>query len=260
MPKVDNVGYGKSTPQKLEHLAKIIEMHVVITKTVLRRNSYFRQRYRYMDLTAGKGIVPNGLEGSPLLFIETIERLGLPYRADFVEFEDKNLDELKSTMQAKAKKNGWKPTAYYHSGCYEDIVPTLLKLKDNNELGLVFVDPSGDLPDVSTLKLIGECRPRMEILMYLSSTNVKRLAPYQNLHLSDFIKEINKKHWLIRKPSSDAHKWTFLLGSDSNLFKDYKKIGFFRLESEDAQGFFSELNLTTKERQERVQPRLPLEM
>ena len=68
---------------------------------------------------------------------------------------------------------------------------------------------------------------------------------------------VGKQHWLIRKPISwDTHKWTFLLGSNKDIFKDYKKIDFFRINSTEAQNFFPKLNLSEKQRQVLAQPPL----
>ena len=65
MPVEDGIGYGELTPIKIEHLAKIIEMHLLITQATLKKHSYYHQWYRYIDLTAGKGISPNEIKGSP---------------------------------------------------------------------------------------------------------------------------------------------------------------------------------------------------
>ena len=128
---------------------------------------------------------------------------------------------------------------------------------DANELGLVFVDHSGEPPNFETLHEIAGLRPRMEILIYLSATNIKRLHQHTRKLLSDYMDVVGKKHWLIRKPFSwDRHEWTFLLGSSTSLFKNYKSIDFWQIESEPAQEYFAKLNLTSKQRQEKLQPPL----
>jgi hypothetical protein len=68
MPKVDDVGFGQSTPIKIQHLSKILDMHMAITQAVLNKHAVYKKKYRYVDLTAGKGHTPDGLKGSPLVF------------------------------------------------------------------------------------------------------------------------------------------------------------------------------------------------
>jgi len=235
-------------------------MHLAITRAVLNKHAIYKKKYRYVDLTAGKGHTPDGLKGSPLVFLETIESKysDLTYRADFVECEAVNLDELKIAIQREALSQCWAGRdIYFHLGQYQQQIADILDQRDAGELGLAFVDHSGDPPDFEALHEIAALRPRMEILVYLSATNIKRLYQHTHKLLSDFMDVVGKEHWLIRKPFSwDRHEWTFLLGSNSGLFKDYKTIGFWQIESEPAQEYFAKLNLTSKQRQEKLQPPL----
>lgn len=260
MPIVDGVGYGELTSIKIEHLSKIFAMHLAVTGAVLNKHPYFIQQYRYIDVTAGKGFTPDGNEGSPLVFLSNVEsdELRLPYRADLIECNQTNFSELKNNIRRMKTERDWKcDKLYLYNGQYEDVIPKLFRRKNSKEFGLVFVDHSGDMPNFEILQNIAEKRPRMEILIYISATNIKRLHPQTGKYLTDYMDEMGKDYWLIRKPFCwDSHQWTFLLGSGCDIFGDYKKIDFVRLKSKAAQAFFPKLNLSEKQRQEKSQPRL----
>lgn len=261
MPKEDDIGYGECTDLKIIHLSDILAMHLAITKAVLKKHdNLYHQKYRYFDLTAGKGFYPDGTKGSPLVFLENIEsaKFGYPYRADFIERNNKNIKTLETVITSEAKKNGWvcKDIHFHHGSCQQKI-PSIIITKNSKEFGLFFVDPSGEPPDFNLLKLVSELRPKMEILIYLSSTNVKRIYQFTGKRLKDHVDLVCKKYWLIRKPVDwDQFKWTFLLGSNSSLFKDYKKINFLRLDTARGQEIFDRLNLTEQEFDQRYQLKL----
>lgn len=260
MPVEDGVGYGHVTPIKVEHMRKIFAMHLAITKAVLNRNEYFIRRYRYLDLTAGKGATPDGNPGSPIIFLEQAESsdFGFPYRADFIESNPNSIRELRESVDKAGSTHGWKLSdVHFHAGSYQEIAPDLLSTELERELGLIFVDHSGDIPQTESLSSIVQLRPRMEILLYIPTTNLKRVYQHSKLLLSDFMNELDKQHWLVRRPvKGDSHKWTFLLGSNTSLFKNYKSIDFVRMDSKEAKSFFPELNYTKKQRFEQIQPRL----
>ncbi len=258
MPKVDDVGYGELTPFKLELLSKIFDMHLAITQAVINKNNFYNRTYLYIDLTSGKGFSPDSkLKGSPLVFLDSFHQLtGLPISIELIECNSKNIMELEDNVKSYCQQNTWDfCNIHFHPHKYEDVIKDILPVENKKQLGLIFVDPSGDLPDFDVLGYIARVRPRMEILVYIPTTNVKR---QRGKLLSEYMDEMGKRYWLVRRPISwDKFKWTFLLGSSHpTIFQDYKAIDFVRLDSPEAVAFFPKLNLTSEQRIAKNQPRL----
>ena len=262
MPKIDHVGFGKFTAPKMEVFRRIVGMHLVVTQAVLNNRPAYKQLYKYVDATSGKGYTPESeLLGSPLMFLRAVheEKFFKDFEINLIEQDQNNFEELRENVKNYCEKQNWRDegSIRYHLGSYEDIFLEIFRVENNRELGLIFIDHSGDLPNFDMIKAVSELRPRMEILLYLSARNIKRLHHLTNRSLFDYMQEISKSHWLIRRPDKfDNLEWTFLLGSNADIFKDYKKIDFFRLESDEAQRFFPKINLTSKQRMEKLQPRL----
>lgn len=255
MPEQDGIGYSESTPQKLEHLAKILEMHVNVT-TATRNNQWFwcNSRYHAIDATAGSGECPiYNLKGSPLLWLDALNGK-IPFRADFIEREEINY------LQLCERIAGYRLPHYVHihNDDYTQKIPSLLKTI-NEPLGMIFVDPSGNKPDWPTLELVAKRRPYMEILCYIPAANIKREAKAYNrpISLFKYMKKVGKRYWLIREPMS-KHQWTFLLGSNTDLFKDYPSLGFYRTDSQRGREILTYLNYTHEDRAQWEQQTLPL--
>src|SRR5690349_6018686 len=101
MPKIDNVGFGKFTTQKMDILRSIFRMHLVVTQEVLNNHPAFRQTYKYIDATSGKGYVPESMIlGSPLVFLDTVysEKFYKQFSVNLLEQEAVNFAELQQNV------------------------------------------------------------------------------------------------------------------------------------------------------------------
>ncbi len=248
----NGVGYGDFTDLKYQHFAQILSMHVEIVKAVLRKYpDWLNPIYSYIDGTAGPGVFDNYM-GSPLIFLETAHNAQLPYAADFIEININSAVQLAHHLPEHAGRS-----VKIHCQDYVEFIDGLDVV--GNQLGLLFIDPSGEPPDFRALGKFAKLRPRMEILLYLSATNLKRVKQYRSYaNLSECLNRVGKRNWYVRKPlRNDKHQWTFLMGTGTNkVVLEIKRIGFYDWKSDEAERFWERLNYSKAEREKAVQPYL----
>ena len=242
------MGYSGVTPIKQKHFREVLAAHLKITQHVIdrwRRNGHKHDhKYNYYDLTAGAGYDENDNPGSPIIFLQMIKNMDMPYNAVFLEENKKHAEELQNVVNQKA----WVINSDY---CNE-----LMKCDDRlhkRKFGLLYVDPNG-IFDVESIKYFTNIftYATIDILINCNSTAIKRVRissrHQEKRTLYERMVEIKKTKWLVRKPEG-KHQWTFLLGTNMRKFPEFKKINFVDLNSDEGQDIFNYINLTKSERE-----------
>jgi three-Cys-motif partner protein len=247
-------GFSDTTRTKLEHFQAILNVHLALTRAVLAKNRYYRRTYHYIDATAGPGWYPEEqCNGSPLVFLELVKYHALPYQADFIEINPTTFDFLQQHA-------GSYPNVRLRRGDFSEVILNVIKDQRKMQLGLLYVDHNGiggnDLSVFTLLRYAARMRPRMDVLLHIPVAALKRNYYNHGQLLSDCMDRVKKEHWLIREPIG-GWQWTFLQGSNTDLFKDYKRIGFYRLASPQGQEIYDRLN-TIQTRKESKSDQLAL--
>jgi len=279
MPKVNDLGYGPFTYDKIKAFRSILKMHMAIARSVWyklrRKNNKEPLPYLYLDLTAGPGYAnpehPEEMPGSPIIFLvlatsplpkgrSTKSVSPIPFEAHFFEKDPSFAEQLRERVN-KYRQQPWCENLSVHAVDYTDSqqgLPALLKNwgVQHYRFGLIYVDHSGDLPDFDVLARAVKNFPQMEILLHISATVIKRRSRAHNIpeRLMDLVGKIPKREWLIRdtKPG-DKFQWTFLMGTDArdsqgkSLFRGLKKERFYQLSTEEGQSVLKRLTYTQDE-------------
>jgi len=251
MPITNGVGHSAFTEMKQKHLREILKTHMAIVKAITCKYSYLDPYYYYIDATAGPGKI-GGEEGSPLVFIDSARDIQLDYHAYFIE---KVADNCLSLM--KAISNTHHGNICICNQQYEYVLPQICQEYNDKQFGVLYIDNTNCMADLETLKTVVPLRPKIDILMYLSATNIKR-TPGETL--DDYIEALGKEHWLIRKSYyGDKHYFTFLFGYNGpkSLLDKYQTIGLYHIKNDIGRGIYDKMRWTNAERKERLQKTFP---
>jgi len=243
--KIVSYKCSQYTPQKNQDFRFILGTHIKITDCTLRKHRWANQNYNYFDITAGPGSGKYGF-GSPLIFVGEIGLIERQYRAVFIDQDETAYQRLQICL-APYSQNG---NLSIHCGEHHEVLKKYLGIWRTKDFGLLFDDPSGQIPSFDLLAVFAKYYPRIDILIYITPTNIKRQYHCKlcscDLRLDDYIKRIPKKYWIIREPKG-CHQWTFLLGTNWDSFPSFKNKGFYRIDSLEGQVIFDRANLTKEE-------------
>jgi three-Cys-motif partner protein len=226
------------------------------------------ERVLYLDLNAGPGCYSDGSLGSPLIALETAEKLRVPIEPWFFESDPDTYGLLNAALERFAYEHaiGIHPVPGDHNETLPKIAERLeneCKVKAGEWYGLTFADPNGTRPCVDALRQFysGGRFYRVDLLLYVSANLAyKRIrgAGLDDAYLLDDLKRIGKKVTMLRKPSG-PQQWTFALLTNWEGFPVLSKLGFVRADSAAGDEIMERLNFTSKEREERT-PSLPFDL
>jgi three-Cys-motif partner protein len=246
MPIDNHVGYGECTEIKNTHFRTLIQINLKMWKSYMQE--YGEKTFTYWDINAGPGFHEAFGKGSPIIFLEEIKNVGMNYCANFLEKDPATSEKLKYNIlmtYGQDAANVWQG----------DHNVTLRTWIDNQGFrflpGLLYSDPTGEEPPFDLIAEFSKHWRKVDLLIYVSATNIKRKIPYGCCRLLESINKIDKKHCMIRKPM-DAFQWTFLYLTNGPI-PVWKKQGFYDILSKEGNEIIERLNLTNEERERQYQ-------
>jgi hypothetical protein len=261
MTVTNGMAMSDRTPTKHEHFKKLLGMHVDIVYRTILKYAWRPSIYQYIDLNAGAGRVvyedgmqgiTSGLRAVLKLYYMQESVPPLAYRAYLIDNYSPNCDSLRTHWAIKDNPD----VTVYCENNQEAIQRIVIP---RNSLGLVCSDSNtlmGDLDIFDRLAARSEF-DKMDFLIYLSASNYKRDQHANGReYLLDRLARI-KSHWYVQEPY-DKHQKTFLLGSDWDGFKEWRKLKFAPLHSDAGREYMERINLTGKERFLAHQAGLPI--
>jgi hypothetical protein len=194
-----------------------------------------RHPYWHFDLNSGSGINEDvGCIGSPLAFLRAAAQFeSLRYMAGFC---DTDAQALRSLM-ARPGISGNRAAFCFHgrNASLIQAIPRIVSTyndKPQFATGLVLSDPNGFETPIDELAWLSQQCPRLDVAIHWNS-RVRRLYRGHDWHFVDIdeaIAQINKRHWLIRKPMG-SHQWTVLIGRNTRI-GEHRTMGFYHLDSD----------------------------
>lgn len=238
----------------------ILNMHMSIAKAIIARQS--GPQYMYVDLFAGPGrLAYRGKEfdGSPLIFTDTAKRLGMDTVSAFYEQDPTVADRLKGALASAGGTGHFEVHAERCEVGFPQLLERMLR-PQGGRYGLIYSDPIRDEIPHALLNAAAQMLPRVDLLSYVSATQYKRRRGVDENRpfLADHIAAVDKKVALIREPIG-MWQWTFVLWSNWPSLPDWKRRGFYRLDSERGQQIMERLNLSAREQTEASNTPLPFD-
>lgn len=259
-----NIGIGRETPIKQEHFRGIVKIIANAAKSILNQ-PWSAKRYdpwfRMYDIYCGSGQYKNDdgelIVGSPLVALDVVRSIGIPYQAVFIDKVQDNTDKL-------AKLVGKDSFVKIECGENDYVLPNYFVTRKPC-YGYVYVDPNNiDIPlHLLTRMFSYSTFERVDLIINISATALKRAAnssmtKYYGQTFDKMLDELKryKPYMVIREPHG-RDQWTFIVASNWKNLPEWTKQGFVNLTTAKGIEIFEKLVYTNQQRRdmesERVQ-------
>ena len=251
MPINNGIGTSDYTPIKQDKLKAFLNMHLRIARGAIKNKKFpnTNESYYFIDMNAGTGS-NNGYDGSPKIFMNSVHKLNIKFKAYFIEKRPENHSQLIDNLQCyrNGSTNG---EIYPLLGDHKEWLPRIANIINEKTVnfGLIYTDPTGKTPPFEALAEVSSLKHflKTDILINCPATNLKRLVgKFRKAHLSEYLEPINKKYWLIGEPFG-RHCWSLLFGCNWNKYPSLESKGLYHLSSGEGQEIFHRLNYSKKE-------------
>jgi len=251
MPVLNGQGESSETPIKQKNFAGFLTIQMTAAKSVMRNPTIRwidKSYYRYFDIYSGRGTWGDNEKGSPLIFLDAIEKHDIPYRAAFIDKEPQNIERLQDIVPSYHKRY-----CQFLVGDNKMVMrPWLRVVKEKPKMGLIYADPTGTL-NWDLLIWLGRLKSfeRTDFLIYLGANRGLKLHrrrwPERHNMLSEYIKAIEKSTVLVREPQT-KYEWIFLYLTKWAKAPEWKAKGWYRSDTSQGRECLYRANFTKNER------------
>lgn len=252
MPVVNGQGFGDDTEAKQSDFRYLVGYHLnvvncMITKARREGKTFPPPEYWYFDITAGCGVHPEtGDPGSPVIFKQEAASAGIPFTAWFFDCHPHNCCALRERFHDDSSVN-------VIGGDHNETLMATIPDVDRPRLGLLYCDPSGNIPPFDLLAAFADHKitSRIDILINVPSTSLKRVYAANkdkgHKHLHEYLAGIPKDVWLIRQPQG-KHQWSFIIGTRWASMPEFKRIGMHKIGTPEGDEVLRRLTFSERER------------
>jgi len=175
MPVVNGQGFGGNTEAKQADFRYLVGYHLnvvdcMVAKARREGKTFPPPEYWYFDITAGCGVHPEtGDPGSPVIFKQVADGANIPSTAWFFDCHPSNCAALQERFQGDS-------SVHVVAGDHNETLMAAIPDVDRPRLGLLYCDPSGNIPPFDLLAAFADHKvtSRIDILINVPSTSLKR--------------------------------------------------------------------------------------